>query len=240
MIKSRLLGLLMLASMAGAAAFAAVMKPSIYLADEFVKLDLEHVFPESFGPWKLDRSVAMIVNPQVQATLDKLYNQTLSRTYINPEGYRIMLSVAYGLDQRDAMQVHYPEVCYPAQGFMVDSNEPDILKTPMGQIPVRRLNTVLSGQRYEPVTYWTTVGEKVVASSSTKKIAEMAYGLKGRIPDGLLFRVSSIDRNTTAAFAAQDRFVGDILAVADKRQLARLSGLGPTHNLAATGKPGSN
>lgn len=237
-MKSRLLGVIMLTSMVCAATFAAVMKPSVYLADEFVKLDLEHAFPESFGPWKLDRSVALIVNPQVQATLDKLYNQTLSRTYVNPEGYRIMLSVAYGLDQRDAMQVHYPEVCYPAQGFMVDSNDADLLKTPMGQIPVRRLKTILGGQRYEPVTYWTTVGEKVVASSSTKKIAEMAYGLKGRIPDGLLFRVSSIDRDSAAAFAAQDRFVADILAAADKRQLARLSGLGPSHHLA--GKSGSS
>ncbi|MBT9455296.1 MAG: EpsI family protein [Burkholderiaceae bacterium] len=240
MIRNRWLGALVLASMVGAASVAAVMKPSIYLADEFVKLDLEQVFPESFGTWKLDRSVGLIVNPQVQATLDKLYNQTLSRTYINPQGYRIMLSIAYGLDQRDAMQVHYPEVCYPAQGFTVDSNDADLLKTPMGEIPVRRLKTILGGQRYEPVTYWTTVGERVVANSSTKKFAEMAYGLKGRIPDGLLFRVSSIDRNSPAAFAAQDLFVADILAAADKRQLARLSGLGRTQHLAAKGKPGSN
>lgn len=129
MIRNRWLGVLMLASMVGAASFAAVMKPSIYLADEFVKLDLEQVFPENFGTWKIDRSVALVVNPQVQATLDKIYNQTLSRTYINPQGYRIMLSIAYGLDQRDAMQVHYPEVCYPAQGFTVDSNDADVLKT---------------------------------------------------------------------------------------------------------------
>ena len=32
-------------------------------------------------------------------------------------GRQIMLSIAYGEDQRDGMKLHYPEVCYPAQGF---------------------------------------------------------------------------------------------------------------------------
>lgn len=47
-----------------------------------------------------------VVNPQTQELLDKLYSQILTRTYVNAKGYRIMLSLAYGSDQRGALQAH--------------------------------------------------------------------------------------------------------------------------------------
>lgn len=59
------------------------------------------------------------ITPELANNLDKLYSQTLTRTYINNDGYRIMLSVAYGENQlsSDVTQVHRPEFCYVAQGF---------------------------------------------------------------------------------------------------------------------------
>ena len=101
-----------------------------------------------------------MVDPQQQELIDKIYTQTLSRTYVNPSGYRIMLAIAYGDDQRDAMQLHYPEVCYPAQGFSLKGKEKGTVATENGIIPVTRILTNL-GQRNEPVTYWTTVGDQV-------------------------------------------------------------------------------
>src|SRR6267378_4531886 len=90
-----------------------------------------------------------------QALLDKLYSQILTRTYVNSAGYRIMLSLAYGSDQRGSLQAHKPEVCYPAQGFALQANEAASIATSYGAIPVRRLLTSL-GARKEPVTYWFT------------------------------------------------------------------------------------
>ena len=58
-----------------------------------------------------------------EAIINKIYNQTLTRTYINPRGDRIMLSIAYGRDQSDALQMHKPELCYPAQGFRLLNNQ---------------------------------------------------------------------------------------------------------------------
>ena len=107
-----------------------------------------------------------------------------------------MLALAYGKDQRDAMQVHYPEVCYPAQGFALQEKQIGTLATERGAIPVTRILTNL-GQRIEPVTYWTTVGDRVVQTGLQKKLAEMSYGLSGKIPDGMLIRVSSIDTERT-------------------------------------------
>ncbi|MCP2821205.1 EpsI family protein, partial [Salmonella enterica subsp. enterica serovar Typhimurium] len=80
-------------------------------------------------------------------------------------------------------------------GFQVTSNRKGTLDTGLGLIPVRRLETHLSQNRFEPITYWTTIGSQALIGGATKKLAEMRYGLKGEIPDGLLFRISSIDRN---------------------------------------------
>jgi EpsI family protein len=136
-----------------------------------------------------------------------------------------MLSLAYGDDQRGALQAHKPEVCYPAQGFTLHKNELGQLSTPYGNIEVRRLSTTL-GQRSEPVTYWFTVGDKAIQSALEKRLVEIRLGLTGQIPDGLLFRVSSIDNDTRRGFEMQQRFAADLLANVPPPTRKRLSGLG--------------
>ena len=212
--------------MATAAALATAMIPTRKIVDTLPRLNLEAAIPEEFGEWTLDkRAVGGVVNPQQTELLNKLYSQMLSRTYYNAQGYRIMLSIAYGENQRDSNQLHYPEVCYPAQGFQVTSNRKGLLSTALGQVPVKRLETNLSQNRYEPVTYWTTIGSQALTGGIDKKLAEMKYGLRGEVPDGLLFRVSSIDRDSEAAFAAQQRFIDQLLAVIPADVRPRIAGL---------------
>lgn len=201
--------------------------PTRKLADRLEKLVVDEAVPLEFGDWKSDpTAISGVVNPQQKEKLDKLYTQVLSRSYINTRtGYRIMLSIAYGEDQRDANQLHYPEICYPSQGFQVESNVIGVLHTKLGDIPVRRLETSMSQQRYEPVTYWTTVGTQALTGGTKKKLAEMKYNIQGEIPDGLLFRVSSIDRNSEQAFAQQTRFVDELLPAIRPSARLRLSGL---------------
>jgi EpsI family protein len=236
MNSSRLRTVLVFLAMLLTAVAASLLTPRVHLSDRLGHLNLEADVPQQLGPWQLDRSgPASVVNPQTAEVLNKIYSQTLARTYINPQGYRIMLSVAYGGDQRDAMQVHYPEVCYPAQGFSVLQNRVDRIALVKNSIPVRRLETSLGNQRKEPVTYWITVGEHVVQGDLNKKWIEMSYGLKGLIPDGLLFRVSSIDADTAQAFRWQDQFVKDMVQALPKAVLARLTGVRsePVHGLGA-------
>lgn len=212
--------------MVSAAWLATVMTPTRKIVDTLPKLNLEASIPEQFGEWTLDkRAVGGVVNPQQTELLKKLYSQILSRTYQNAQGYRIMLSIAYGEDQRDGNQLHYPEVCYPAQGFQVTSNRNGFLSTALGKVQVKRLETNLTQNRYEPVTYWTTIGSKALTGGTEKKLVEMKYGLRGEVADGLLFRVSSIDRNSEAAFAAQQRFVDQLLAAIPADVRVRIAGL---------------
>ena len=189
---------------------------------------LDEIVPKTFANWHVDdRSTGGIVNPQTEELLNKLYSQILDRVYVDGEGHRIMLSIAYGADQADDdVQLHYPEVCYPAQGFRVKNNRTDLLSLPEGDVRVRRLQTQFGDSRYEPVTYWTIVGDRQSLSGWDRKVSEIRHGLRGEIVDGLLFRVSSIDPDFEQGFRLQNAFIRDIvraLTPAARTQLVGLS-----------------
>lgn len=219
-------GIILASAMLMAGVTASTLKPTHKIADERPKIKLVDMVPERFGDWRLlPQSGALVTNPQAETLINKLYSQLLNRTYVNSAGQAIMLSISYGEDQRDGMQLHYPEVCYPAQGFEVKANRTGTIDTVYGHIPVRRLETQLNGQRHEPVTYWSTVGNQVTLGGINKKILEIKYGIRGKIPDGLLFRMSSIDQDSSAAFALQEKFARELLPLLTEDARSRLAGL---------------
>lgn len=201
------------------------LRPTKKAADAGPPVLLETMIPRRFGDWQEQPQINnRVVNPQTKELLDKLYSQVLTRVYVNKEGYQVMLSLAYGSDQRGALQAHKPEVCYPAQGFTLVSNESSQVQTAFGTIPARRLFTTF-GQRQEPVTYWFTAGDTVVEGKLAKRLVELRLGLTGQIPDGLLFRVSSIDPDQKRANRLQDQFVDHLLRSVSLSDRKRLSGL---------------
>lgn len=212
--------------MCAASVGAIVARSSTKAADLRPSISLEAMIPKHFGDWHEEpQRIVQVVNPQTQEILDRLYSETLSRTYVNASGYRIMLSLAYGSDQRGALQAHKPEVCYPAQGFTLHRSEPSRLETAFGTLPVQRLFTS-KGPRQEPVTYWFTVGDAVVQGKFQKRLVDLRYSLTGRIPDGMLFRISSIDPDQGRANAIQDQFVSQLMQAVSPDERKRLSGLG--------------
>lgn len=216
--------ILLLVLMCAASALAVVLHPTNKIADQQSAINLEAMIPQRFGDWReVPQSHAVLANPQQTELLDKLYNQVLTRTYINDQGYRIMFLIAYGGDQSDGTQVHKPEVCYPAQGFQLLKKNAATIALPFGPLLVTRVDTEL-GQRREPITYWITIGDQVVQSGIQKKLVEMRYGFTGRIPDGLLVRVSSIDQNTMHAYDIQEKFINQMLGAVTPEQRQRLAG----------------
>jgi EpsI family protein len=218
---------IMASLMVGASVLGASMVPTRHIADRRAPFSLAEAVPVSFRGWTVDpRARGMVVNPQTEALLRRLYTETLERTYVRGPGERIMLSIAYGADQSDvSLQMHYPEVCYPAQGFQLERKREDRLDLSYGDLPVRRLETVFSAARHEPVTYWTVIGDDLTMSGLDKRLAEIRHGLRGEIVDGMLVRVSSISTDTAGAFALQDQFIRDLLASvtpAARRRLAAL------------------
>lgn len=228
---ARRTALLLGLGMAGAAALSFVGIPRDKIADRW-QTDLERMFPASLEGWRVDRSLPVILPaPDVQAKLDAIYNQVLSRTYVNASGDRVMLSVAYGGDQSDGMSAHLPEVCYPAQGFQVSGQKSATLTLAGRTVPATKL-LARQGARHEPVTYWLTLGETVAATRTERKLAQMRYGLKGMIPDGMLVRVSSIDRDADRAFQLQARFLDQLIRAIPGDQLSRVVGAAPAGRAA--------
>ena len=206
------------------AGLALALKPTDKLADQ-AQFELETLVPKQFGDWKLDTTVVtLLVTPELQKVIDETYSQTLTRTYVNGAGKRIMLSVAYGGAHGEGMQTHRPEVCYPAQGFQVVKNtRPDVLSTDFGELPIRRL-VAAQGTRNEPITYWLVVGDQQTQFGLGMKLAQMRYTLTGVIPDGLLVRVSSIDRDEAGAYEIQTDFIRAMLGALQDGERERLTG----------------
>jgi EpsI family protein len=200
--------------------------PTKLLADTIGKLDIEADIPKVFGAWSEEplRNQG-IVSPEVQALIAAIYSQTLSRSYLHAsDGYRIMLSVAYGGDQASVLQTHYPDICYPSQGFSIANSRVTLLELPNGKINVRRLETSLGISRREPVSYWAMVGDKQELSGFERRLVGLSFGLRGLIPDGLLFRVSSIDSDPINAFKRQDEFLtASYSAIAANRRVRYFS-----------------
>ena len=219
-IKHLLIGL----SMFTAIGLSFALTPKVKIADQRPKINLETMIPQQFGDWKLDATVVPLqVNPELQAALDKVYNQTLTRTYVNANGERVMLSIAYGADQDDNLQIHLPEGCYKGQGFAVGEKTKGVMQTLFGQVPVSKLVATM-GQRNEPITYWVVVGGEVARDSWEMKKAKLKHALKGEIADGILIRVSSITPDMDRGYELQREFSEAMLKAMTPGQRARLIG----------------
>ena len=198
----------LVALMAVAAVAGETLQPTNRMSETKTPIVLEKQVPEAFGEWRLDTSIRPVLpDPGLQAMLDTLYSQTLARTYINPQGQRVMLSIAYGSDQsNEATAVHRPEFCYSAQGFRVKLVDREVIDIGGTKVPVARVLAQL-GQRNEPITYWVTLDEAATLPGLGRKLQQIKYGLQGQIPDGMLVRVSSISPSLDDSFSVQQRFL---------------------------------
>jgi EpsI family protein len=224
-------GLLLLAgtaatAMVASSLLASALRPRPRNPSSPPAISLEKAIPKNFGEWRVVPQTVQVVNPQAQEMLDKIYSQLLARTYVDSRGRSVMLSMAYGDDQRGGLQAHMPEVCYPAQGFQLQRSTDHRLTTPFGTIAGRRVEASLHG-RYEPITYWFTIGDRAVRTTWEKRLAEVRMGLAGRAPEGLLFRVSSIDNDAARAFAVHERFITALLTAMEPAQRLQLTGVTP-------------
>ena len=219
-ITSLILGLLMCCS----AVLSNVMRNAMQADKHHEPPNLESIIPKEFGVWRLDSAAtALVVNPDDNALLNKLYSQTLSRTYINNKAERVMLSIAYGGDQRSDLHVHRPEICYATSGFDISNVSKRVIETTIGTIPVMNL-VATQRNRNEPITYWIRIGDSLTRGWIEQKLIALAHGLAGKVPDGLLFRISSISNNEEESYLIQKQFLTDITLAIKREDLPLLIG----------------
>jgi EpsI family protein len=209
-IASVILGVLMILT----SALAWFMTPQVIVQHD--KVNLEAIIPGKFDGWKIESAAtARIINPDDQGLLVKIYDQTLSRTYVNRQGERVMLSIAYGGNQSTDMHAHRPEICYLAGGFEISNKDKAFIDTTIGKIPVMRL-VAKQGRRIEPITYWIRVGDSLTRGWIEQKMAAIGYGMARKVPDGLLFRVSTLSNDEQDSYRIQQAFMVALLQAVRK------------------------
>jgi EpsI family protein len=206
-------GIVVVGMLLALAASQALRPKPLYDKQSWPQGRLDTMVPKAFGPWQVDPAPEnLIVSPDQKLWLNKLYSDTLTRTYVDKQGSRIMLSIAYGADQGRAIQLHKPEVCYEAQGFKLTDSARGSVHLQEREVPIVHL-LAKQGTRAEPLTYWIRTGDVFVRSAFEQQWARLKSGLfKGHIPDGILVRVSTIDDNKARAFAQQEAFMQAMLA----------------------------
>lgn len=210
--------------MVGVAAATAATRHALQDGRKTTPPQLAKIVPTTFDVWRELPVAPTVVTAQTQEMLQSIYNEILSRVYAAADGYQVMLSIAYGGDQRGVLRAHKPEVCYPAQGFRLLDIADSALDTGYGRIPTRTMRTVL-GPRNEPVMYWFAFGGRTNSSAWERRLQGLRMAFTGQVPDGLLFRVSSIDTDALRAFRRQGEFVRALLDACSPQARARLAGL---------------
>lgn len=213
-------------AMLAAVGLAVALTPNQKMADQGTAVDLEAIIPRHFGEWRQEQTLdSLVLSPQVQSLMGKIYNQILTRNYVNGKGQRIMLSITYGGTQNTEMQVHRPEMCYPAQGFVLGAVTKDVIDIDGNKLPVMKL-VATQGLRVEPIMYWVMIGESAVRGGLDQSLARVKYGLTRTIPYGILIRVSTISANETQSYEVEEDFVRAMLGAMPAQARRVLTGAG--------------
>src|SRR5438270_8139641 len=135
-----LLGLLF----GSAAALAAWRQPSKHL-NYLGRQTLDDIVPKTIGSWKFVAASGLVVPPEDQMART-LYSQLLTRVYSDDEHSPVMLLIAQSGGQTGILQVHRPEVCYPASGYQISPVTPHDIPLGSSSVPTNTLSAI-NGQK---------------------------------------------------------------------------------------------
>ena len=183
---------------------------------------LEQILPTTVADWT-SRDVGDLAAPATQDSLAaKLYGQLVQRVYQQAStGAEVMMLMAHGDSQTNELQLHRPEVCYPAFGFQLSGDKSAQILLARGvELPGRQLTANAPG-RQENIIYWARLGEFLPISGNEQRLDRIRTAMRGVVADGLLARFSLLGSDPTAAFATLEGFVPQLLkAVAANRRPA--------------------
>jgi EpsI family protein len=201
-------------------------------------VDLERQIPTAFGQWHEVRTGLVQIdlaprgeNGKQEATLVWPYDRTLTRVYQRADGQVVMLALAWGSKQRQEIKVHRPELCYPSQGMQViEQKNAQLGLSSDAKLVVTHLLT-RDASRVEPVTYWIRIGDRISLSAWQSRMEILKEGVRGRMPDGILVRVSQalpLTASPEGSYQVQENFLQELYSVADPAARRLLTGQEPS------------
>lgn len=189
---------------------------------------LEDLVPKQIGGWQSNTASGLVLPPADQLR-DTIYSQLLTRAYVRDGQPPVMLLIAYSGSQDGTIQVHRPEVCYPASGYrLTQIEEHSVPLAPGLAVPARAILAETDVRR-EQLIYWTRLGSHFPRRWSEQRTAVIAENFAGVVPDGVLVRLSSPGVSVTALL---DGFARDLYRSVGPHMREVL--LGPAFGRAAT------
>jgi EpsI family protein len=194
----------------GAALLARQLKPHHYVS-LLQSAKLDELIPRSFGAWTSEDVGDPLALNGPGTLSSKLYNQLVTRAYTDGAGgHQVLMLLAHGERQSDELQLHRPEVCYPAFGYALLRNEPMQLRLADDvTVPARRL-IAKSSSHEESVVYWSRLGEFFPIDASEQRADRFKNAVAGLIPDGILCRFSTGDESAKG-WTGLEEFVHDLI-----------------------------
>lgn len=159
---------------------------------------LENLVPKTIGRWQFQTTSGLVLPPSDQLS-DRIYSQLLTRAYSAPDGSTVMLLIAYSGAQDGVLQVHRPEICYPASGYSLVRNVRHDLRLSDRIDIATRFMVAERDLRREQLMYWTRLGSYFPAAWADQRMAVIRENLAGIIPDGVLMRFSSVGDEDASA-----------------------------------------
>lgn len=181
------------ALLCAAAAAAYAMTPRLVSIKNAPSLETE--VPRQFGDWKEIPSpyVQVPLTAGLDTNMDQPYDQILTRTYVNSQGHRVMLALAWGEKQRQEVKIHRPDLCYIAQGFEIKKLETirfNKIQPTENKSAIGKRMIAMSANGGEAVSYWMRIGNLYSEDAFQTRLHIFKAGLENQIPDGILVRAS--------------------------------------------------
>ena len=162
--------------------------------------------PNKIGDYAFETSSGLVLPPS-DALSARLYDNLITRTYQAPNGNLIMLLIAYNNRQDGVLQMHRPEICYPAGGYTLSPIDSIDVPMPDGRPLPSQIFTARSDTRNEVVLYWTRVEDDFPRRWIEQRMAVAKANLRGIIPDGVLVRVSMLSGDLSHSERPLEDFV---------------------------------
>lgn len=194
---------------AGIAAWRLPHDPIDYLGAR----KLEDVIPKRIGPWSFETSSGLVVPPEDQLSRT-LYSQLLTRVYTDGANTPVMMLVAQSARETGVLQIHRPEVCYPAGGYHLSPLGQVDIAVPGGTLHAASLSATNDAVT-EHMLYWTRIGDRMPRSWAQQREAVAIDNLVGKIPDAVLVRISTVSSDRDSALATLERFIEVLMGTLD-------------------------
>lgn len=172
--------------------------------------ELEGLIPTRIGQWNFETKSGLVLPPDDPLS-DSLYSDILTRVYVSEGRPPVMLLIAYSNTQNGMLQVHRPEVCYPAGGYSLSETKIKSLDIAPGMKIPARFFSATSASRTEQVMYWTRIGDESPTSWIDQRAAVVRANLNRVIPDGILVRISTVLPDYASAGPVLEEFAAALV-----------------------------